>query len=93
VVVTDGGAPPVAPRNRPSTFTTCFRAAAAAANAAVTLQEGILEQLWGEHIHLGYYDEDERKKGAFRKDFIQVLQYIVLKDIIKYNTCCRPVQP
>ncbi|CAN0267856.1 unnamed protein product, partial [Hapterophycus canaliculatus] len=34
-------------------------------------EDGILESYWGEHIHLGYYDEEERKKGAFRKDFIQ----------------------
>lgn len=26
------------------------------------LQDGILESYWGEHIHLGYYDEEERKK-------------------------------
>ncbi len=25
-------------------------------------QDGILESYWGEHIHLGYYDEEERKK-------------------------------
>ncbi|CAM9989702.1 unnamed protein product, partial [Laminaria digitata] len=34
-------------------------------------EDGILESYWGEHIHLGYYNEEERKKGAFRKNFIQ----------------------
>ncbi|KAG5190502.1 MPBQ/MSBQ transferase [Tribonema minus] len=34
-------------------------------------EDGILEQVWGEHIHLGYYDTDERKRGSFRKDIIQ----------------------
>eukprot|EP00953_Heterococcus_sp_UTEX-ZZ885_P013151 7517-Heterococcus_DN1.PRE.1 len=33
--------------------------------------EGILETLWGEHIHLGYYDTEERKRGSYRKDFIK----------------------
>lgn len=28
----------------------------------MVLQDGILESYWGEHIHLGYYDEEERKK-------------------------------
>jgi MPBQ/MSBQ methyltransferase len=35
------------------------------------IQEGILETLWGEHIHLGYYDTEERKRGSYRKDFIK----------------------
>ncbi|CAN0374680.1 unnamed protein product, partial [Discosporangium mesarthrocarpum] len=34
-------------------------------------EDGILESYWGEHIHLGYYNEEERAKGAFRKNFIQ----------------------
>jgi MPBQ/MSBQ methyltransferase len=33
--------------------------------------EGILEYYWGEHIHLGYYTEEERARGYLRKDFIQ----------------------
>ena len=28
----------------------------------VTPQDGILESYWGEHIHLGYYNDEERKK-------------------------------
>ena len=34
-------------------------------------QEGILEYYWGEHIHLGYYNKEERDKGYLRKNFIQ----------------------
>jgi hypothetical protein len=35
-------------------------------------EEGVLEYYWGEHIHLGYYTEEERAKGYLRKNFIQV---------------------
>lgn len=39
-------------------------------------KEGILEYYWGEHIHLGYYNEDERgagdKRWQAKKDFKQV---------------------
>ena len=38
-------------------------------------REGILEHYWGEHIHLGYYSEEERQPGFFawgKKDFKQV---------------------
>jgi len=37
-------------------------------------EEGILEAYWGEHIHLGYYEEDSRPWNAWLpagKDFIQ----------------------
>lgn len=33
--------------------------------------EGILEAYWGEHIHLGYYDEQQRARGYLKKNFIQ----------------------
>jgi hypothetical protein len=33
--------------------------------------EGILEYYWGEHIHLGYYTENERIAGYKKKNFIQ----------------------
>lgn len=39
-------------------------------------KEGILEYYWGEHIHLGYYNENERgagdKRWQAKKDFKQV---------------------
>jgi hypothetical protein len=31
--------------------------------------EGILEHYWGEHIHLGYYTEEERARGWWTADF------------------------
>lgn len=31
--------------------------------------EGILEYYWGEHIHLGYYTEEERAAGWWKADF------------------------
>ena len=34
-------------------------------------REGILEYYWGEHIHLGYYTDDEIKDGYKKKDFIE----------------------
>jgi len=33
-------------------------------------RERILEHYWGEHIHLGYYTEEEQKGGYLKKDFI-----------------------
>eukprot|EP00882_Tetradesmus_deserticola_P026920 GHRQ01029741.1.p1 GENE.GHRQ01029741.1~~GHRQ01029741.1.p1 ORF type:complete len:210 (+),score=51.78 GHRQ01029741.1:91-720(+) len=32
-------------------------------------EEGILEHYWGEHIHLGYYTEEERAAGWWKADF------------------------
>lgn len=32
--------------------------------------EGILEYYWGEHIHLGYYNDEERAAGYKKKNFI-----------------------
>lgn len=34
--------------------------------------EGILEYYWGEHIHLGYYNDAERAAGYRKKNFKQV---------------------
>ena len=31
--------------------------------------EGLVEYYWGDHIHLGYYTEAERKAGYKKKDF------------------------
>eukprot|EP00899_Mesostigma_viride_P007692 jgi/Mesvir1/16924/Mv15785-RA.1 len=33
--------------------------------------EGILEYYWGEHIHLGYYTDEERAAGYLKKNFKQ----------------------
>ena len=34
-------------------------------------QDGILEYYWGEHIHLGYYTDEEMEVGYKKKDFIR----------------------
>lgn len=34
-------------------------------------EEGVLEYYWGEHIHLGYYDDAEIKAGYLKKNFKQ----------------------
>jgi hypothetical protein len=42
-------------------------------------REGILEHYWGEHIHLGYYTDEERQPGFFawgKKDFKQVCGWL-----------------
>jgi len=36
------------------------------------VQEGLVEYYWGEHIHLGYYSDQERKAGYLKKDFKKV---------------------
>lgn len=46
--------------------------------------DGILEDLWGEHIHLGYYSDEERKKGAFLKDNIQA-QYDFIDRMMEWG--------
>jgi 2-polyprenyl-3-methyl-5-hydroxy-6-metoxy-1,4-benzoquinol methylase len=38
-------------------------------HALMVCREGVLEHYWGEHIHLGYYSDEERKKGYKKKDF------------------------
>ncbi|PNH02628.1 putative tocopherol O-methyltransferase, chloroplastic [Tetrabaena socialis] len=34
-------------------------------------EEGVLEYYWGEHIHLGYYSDEELARGYLKKDFKQ----------------------
>lgn len=45
-------------------------------------QDGILEYYWGEHIHLGYYNEEEMKKGYKKKNFIQA-KYDFVDEMMK----------
>lgn len=44
--------------------------------------DGILEYYWGEHIHLGYYNDDEMKKGYLKKDFIEA-KYDFVDEMMK----------
>jgi len=45
-------------------------------------QDGILEYYWGEHIHLGYYNEDEMERGYKKKNFIQA-KYDFVDEMMK----------
>jgi MPBQ/MSBQ methyltransferase len=46
--------------------------------------DGILEYYWGEHIHLGYYNEHEMKAGYKKKDFIQA-KYDFIDEMMTYG--------
>eukprot|EP00308_Calcidiscus_leptoporus_P016960 CAMPEP_0119397860 /NCGR_PEP_ID=MMETSP1334-20130426/140551_1 /TAXON_ID=127549 /ORGANISM="Calcidiscus leptoporus, Strain RCC1130" /LENGTH=380 /DNA_ID=CAMNT_0007421711 /DNA_START=1 /DNA_END=1143 /DNA_ORIENTATION=+ len=52
--------------------------------------EGILEYYWGEHIHLGYYEEGQRK-GPFYggKDFIQA-KYDFIDRMLDFSKAAEP---
>lgn len=52
-------------------------------------EEGVLEYYWGEHIHLGVYTEEERKAGAFKKDFKQA-KYDFIDDMLKFSGADQP---
>ena len=50
-------------------------------------EEGILEAYWGEHIHLGYYEAENRPTKAFlpaKKDFIQA-KYDFIDEMLKFS--------
>eukprot|EP00965_Chrysotila_dentata_P260161 6213799-Pleurochrysis_carterae.AAC.13 len=51
---------------------------------------GILEYYWGEHIHLGYYEEGQRR-GPFYggKDFIQAKYDFIDKMLAFSKVCAR----
>jgi MPBQ/MSBQ methyltransferase len=46
--------------------------------------DGVLEYYWGEHIHLGYYSEDEMRRGYTRKNFIQA-KYDFIDEMMKFG--------
>lgn len=51
-------------------------------------REGILEHYWGEHIHLGYYTDEDRQPGFFswgKKDFKQVCGSPSCTDTVRYH--------
>lgn len=45
--------------------------------------EGILEYYWGEHIHLGYYTDEELAAGYKKKDFIGAKEDFV-REMLKW---------
>ncbi|CAB9519094.1 hydroxy-16-methoxy-2,3-dihydrotabersonine N-methyltransferase [Seminavis robusta] len=46
--------------------------------------DGILEYYWGEHIHLGYYNEEEMAAGYKKKDFIEA-KYDFIDEMMKFG--------
>ena len=47
-------------------------------------QDGILEYYWGEHIHLGYYNDEEMSSGYKKKNFIQA-KYDFIDEMMKFG--------
>lgn len=54
--------------------------------------EGILEYYWGEHIHLGYYNEKEREKGYLKKNFIQA-KYDFIDEMMAFGGISTSLKP
>jgi hypothetical protein len=54
--------------------------------------EGILEEYWGEHIHLGYYSPEEMKAGYKKKNFIQA-KYDFVDEMIDFGKAKSLAQP
>jgi MPBQ/MSBQ methyltransferase len=55
-------------------------------------EEGILEYYWGEHIHLGYYAEGERKAPFYGgKDFIEA-KYDFIDEMLKFSQTEAPAK-
>lgn len=52
-------------------------------------QEGILEHYWGEHIHLGYYTEEERAKGWWKADF-KAAKLRFTQEMFKFSRAQQP---
>lgn len=52
-------------------------------------EEGVLEYYWGEHIHLGYYSEEERAKGYKKKGFIEA-KYDFIEEMFKWSGAKDP---
>jgi len=53
--------------------------------------EGILEAYWGEHIHLGYYTEEERKRGYKKKDF-KAAKFDFCDEMLKWAGATAPTR-
>ncbi|KAI7837904.1 hypothetical protein COHA_008285 [Chlorella ohadii] len=52
-------------------------------------EEGVLEYYWGEHIHLGYYTEEERARGYKKKNFIQA-KYDFIDEMFNWSGSATP---
>jgi hypothetical protein len=53
--------------------------------------EGILEYYWGEHIHLGYYSDEERAAGAWNKNFIQA-KFDFVDEMLAFAKADKPLK-
>jgi hypothetical protein len=51
--------------------------------------EGILEYYWGEHIHLGFYTDEERAAGAWNKNFIQA-KFDFVDEMLAFSKANQP---
>ena len=54
--------------------------------------EGILEEYWGEHIHLGYYSPEEMAAGYKKKNFIQA-KYDFVDQMMEFGKASSLTQP
>eukprot|EP00898_Chlorokybus_atmophyticus_P008701 jgi/Chlat1/8832/Chrsp91S08168 len=54
-------------------------------------EEGVLESYWGEHIHLGYYNEEERRKGYIFKDFKQA-KFDFVDEMLNWSGASQPAR-
>lgn len=52
-------------------------------------KEGLVEYYWGEHIHLGYYTEEERARGYKKKDFKQA-KFDFIDEMLKWSGASAP---
>eukprot|EP00798_Chlamydomonas_sp_ICE-L_P025438 gene25438-11098_t len=53
--------------------------------------EGVLEYYWGDHIHLGVYNEEERAKGYKKKDF-KLAKLDFVDDMLKFSDSTNPAK-
>ncbi len=53
--------------------------------------EKIVENMWGEHIHLGYYNIEERQNGAYKKDFVEA-KYDLTNKLMEWGGVIRSVE-
>eukprot|EP00607_Mallomonas_marina_P010434 CAMPEP_0182424380 /NCGR_PEP_ID=MMETSP1167-20130531/10604_1 /TAXON_ID=2988 /ORGANISM="Mallomonas Sp, Strain CCMP3275" /LENGTH=330 /DNA_ID=CAMNT_0024604173 /DNA_START=288 /DNA_END=1280 /DNA_ORIENTATION=- len=55
-------------------------------------EEGILEYYWGEHIHLGHYNDEERARGYKKKNFIQA-KYDFIDRMMEFGKVSKQMKP
>ncbi|PNW73237.1 hypothetical protein CHLRE_14g624350v5 [Chlamydomonas reinhardtii] len=52
-------------------------------------EEGVLEYYWGEHIHLGYYSDEELARGYLKKDFKQA-KFDFVDEMLRFSGAKNP---